>query len=104
MRVQYKQDGKTQIREVPEGADESTYKWGIVVGPPDMSDLAAPVRKIKELNEALAQAQMGDYRDTQGRRNEMMEIIQRVFGKRDKELLRQILYIYQKNYLEDSGS
>lgn len=104
MRVHYKENGKTQIREVPVGANPDTYKWGILVGPPDLSELSLSTKKIKDLTEALALAWMGDYRDTQGRRHEMMEIIMRTTGKRDKEVLRHILYIYQKNYFEDSGS
>src|SRR4030042_291373 len=101
MRVYYEDNGVAQIREVPEDADPKTYKWGILVGPPDMSELALPVRKIKELVKALAQAGFGNYKDTQGRRNEMFGIVSIVTGKRDKTLLKHILYIYQKEYLEE---
>jgi len=102
MRVQFSTDGGVmQIREVPEGADPKTYKYGVLIGPPDLSDLALPTKQIKELNKQLVAAGLGDYSDTRSRRHEMMEIISKVVGRRDKELLRQILYIYQSSYFED---
>lgn len=100
MRVYFEDNGVGQIREVPEDADPKTYKWGILVGPPDMSELALPARKIKELVKALALAGFGNYRDTQGRRSEMFGIISKVTEKRDKTILRHILHIYQREYLE----
>ena len=101
MRVNYTNEGgSVQIREVPDDADPKTYKWGILIGPPDLSDLPLSVKKIKELVVFLVLADFGNYQDTQGRRDEILEIILKVTGKKDKTLLKQILYIYQKEYLE----
>lgn|SRR5512139_527125 len=106
MRVHYKESGMTQIREVPQNTSPEAYKWGILVGPPDLSNLSLSVKKVKELTEALAQAFIGDYADTQSRRGEILDIVAKVTGRRDKALLKEILYIYQENFLsrEDSGS
>lgn len=96
MRVHYTKDkGLIQIREVPDNAGESQYKWGVVVGPPDISELNLTKNKIKKLNNELALGWFGDYEDTKGRRSELMSIIQKVTGNRNKYLLKQILVIYQ---------
>ncbi len=102
MRVNYVSEGGfIQIREVPDKADPKTYKYGILVGPPDLADLPLAKTKIKELSNALAQAGMGNYDDTRGRRDEIMEMVKRITGSKNKELLRSILYIYQKSFLEE---
>ena len=102
MRVNYNQeDGTLQIREVPDKANPDSYKYGIEIGPPDLSDLNLSARLIKQLSKELALAGFGNYKDTTGRRDEVMSIILKVVGKRDKDLLKQILYIYQQSYFEE---
>jgi hypothetical protein len=97
MRVNYvSEGGSTQIREVPVGATPQTYKYGVLVGPPDLSELPLTKMKIKELTEALAKAGIGDYNDTRSRRGEILDILNRITKKKDKELLRLVLGIYQK--------
>jgi len=99
MRVNYKlENGSIQIKEVPDEASPEQYKYGILIGPPDLSGLSLTNRQIKQLSSELALKGFGDYSDTQGRRSELLDIIRTVLNKRDKNLLKQILEIYQAEY------
>ena len=102
MRVNYvSENGLPQIREVPDGADPKTYKYGILIGPPDLSDLSLSNKQIRELTKELVKLDIGDYNDTRGRRNEILDALKRVVGRKDKELLRQVLTIYQRSIFEE---
>jgi hypothetical protein len=102
MRVNYSEEnGDIQIREVPDKADPKSYKYGVVIGPPDLSDLSLSSKLIKQLSRELALAGFGNYKDTMSRRGELLDVVRKVTGNKDKTLLKQILYIYQKNYFED---
>ncbi len=99
MRVNYKLDnGSIQIREVPDEASPEQYKYGIVIGPPDLSGLSLTNKQIKQLSSELALRGFGDYSDTQGRRSELLDVIRTVVGRRDKIVLKHILEIYQAEY------
>lgn len=102
MRVQFvTKQGVRQIREVPEGTEPERYQFGIVVGPPDLSELDLPKGKLEQLTELLVEQGFGDYQDTKGRRSELLTIIAKIYGTRDKNMLRYILYLYQKDFFEE---
>lgn len=93
--------GWKQLREVPDGLlTTDDYGKGILIGPPDISSLPLSDERQRLLNNLLCEAGMYDYTGIKGRRRELLDIIQRVNGSRDMELLKQILAIYQHQFYD----
>lgn len=102
MRVEFeKKDGLLGIREVPADASPEFYRYGIEIGPPDLSSLELSKDLIKELNNRLVKARIVCYEDTQGQRGAILDIVKRVTGKKNKTLVKQVLALYQGTYLDN---
>ena len=85
-----------QIREVPKGTDQEQYKYGIVIGPPDLSSLGHSPEITKKLNNGLVKSGIVCYEDTKGRRGTILDLIAKTTGKKDKEALKQLLILFQE--------
>lgn len=94
--------GWKQLREVPDGLlTTDDYSKGILVGPPDCSSLPLSSEKQRLLNNLLFEAGMVEYANIKGRRRELLDIVQRLTGGRDTDLLKHIIALYQHQFYED---
>lgn len=99
MLVTYTQkNGFKQVREVPANlTDEKDYSRGILVGPPDLSDLRLPLEKERALNNLLVERNLATFAAAQRNRNQLMDVIKEIYGLKDKDKMIELLIIYQ-NY------
>lgn len=63
---------------VPDGAKEEDYRHGIVVGPPDLSDLGLPSTFEVRLNNELFHRGILTYMDAKKRRTDVVAALQAV--------------------------
>jgi hypothetical protein len=94
-------DGFCYLVEVPDGIiDERLYQYGIRIGPPDLSELNLVNDLECKLNNILCERQIYEYRSMNGRRGEVLQIIQETLHLNDvvkaKALLLNIIGIYQR--------
>lgn len=92
--------GFKQMREVPEEAHSSEYHKGVLIGPPDFSDLGWSSTRLKALNNDLVDAGFIEYVDIRGRRREFLSVIRKHLRGTDKlpELRNKLFAIYQASY------
>lgn len=88
-------DGLKWIVDVPDHYSEEEYEKGLVVGPPDLSDLNIHRYKLKKLNHALVDAGLIEPGDLLGRRIELRKILKAL---QIEEQERPIVSIYQWLY------
>lgn len=93
--------GWKQLREVPDGLlTTDDYSKGILVGPPDLSSLPLSGERQRLLNNLLFEAGMYEYPNIKSRRRELLDITRRISGRRDTDLLKQIIALYQHQFYE----
>jgi hypothetical protein len=97
-------NGWLEIREVPNGTLPKDYSKGVLIGPPDLSEMELEDKQAKELNNSLVNAGLVEYQDLRGNRIKLIEIIRQVFGNVDniKQIRNTILGIYQKAYYPEN--
>lgn len=99
--IVYTFDGRKEFRRVPNGLQPVDYDKGILIGPPDLHDLNLDEDKSLELNNALVDAGFADYKSLNGRRADLLKLIQSVLGLSLKEAMQvryNLLVIYTKEF------
>lgn len=95
-----KQDWK-EIRLVDQDSNPSEYGQGILVGPPDLTDLKIKAAKKRLLNNRLVSANMITFPDLNARRRELLILIRETLGLDDQEaskIRRELIGIYQRDF------
>lgn len=106
-KISYTNDeGLKQVVEVPTDIiDETLYRHGIHLGPPDLSALNLDQERRIALNNLLCDAEIIDYQSLSGRRHEVVEKMKQL-GIPDqdaKHLMVALVAIYQGTlYISDS--
>lgn len=97
--VEYTTDeGLVQYRVVPKDTNSEDYAMGILLGPPDLSDLPLKPRDIIRLSNALAQEKILTWRELKGKMPALVSIVKRISPANMRELRDQIVQIYQIEY------
>lgn len=92
-------NGFKELRKVPNGTLPADYSKGILLGPPDLDELAITKKQKLKLNNALVEIGFASYKDIGARRADLIRIIQDVLAfnaTQARELRNQVLLIYQK--------
>ena len=92
-------DGYAYLVRVPDGAKPYQYSKGIVLGPPDISQIGLPEEDEKRLRSELVEAQLVSAQTIRGSNQTLHKLVRRVLPKQNThEIVRWIKHIYQ---LED---
>lgn len=86
---------------MPHGLSPLEYHQGILVGPPDFSGLPLSEEMIRLLNNTLVDAGLVSYPDLNGKRLNLLRIVQGLPGVDSAQatsLRLEILGLYQKDY------
>lgn len=86
------------VHEVPSNlVDETKYRYGVRLGPPELVSFVDDEVKRRALNNALASAMIYDYNSMNGRRDEVLGIIRLTCGPEDaKSILRGLVGVFQQ--------
>lgn len=94
-------DGLQEFRKVPTYLHPSDYGTGILVGPPDLTELGLSRKDTKALNHALVDAKFVDYKSLTGRRKDLLSIVKKALKCTDAkatELRLKVIGLYQRSY------
>lgn len=90
-------EGYLTIRLVPDDAEEENYHQGLVLGPPDLSEIPIKEDERKLLSNALARERLLRYPHLSGNRGRLLELAQRaVKSLGAREVRDWIVHVYQK--------
>lgn len=92
-------EGLMWIVGVPPNAPEEIYKWGVPVGPPDLSSLGLTKTDRKKLQNALVDAGFVLAPHLVGKRKELKALLKKL--ELPDSLLREIISLYQRVYYTD---
>ena len=95
------QEGMKEIRRVPQDSSPLDYHTGILVGPPDFSGLQLEQKIILILNNALVDAGLVSYPDLNGKRAQLLRIVQELPGvdaAQATSLRFELLGLYQRDW------
>lgn len=86
---------------VPEGTEPRDYGMGALLGPPDLSGLELPRKRLKALSNELVDRGLYSYSLLDGKRAELLRLLESFgFSKEEARTLRlTILAILQSDYL-----
>lgn len=93
--------GYKEFRRVPHSLQPSDYDRGVFIGPPDVQVLGFNEEKTLALNNALVDAGFVDLKSMNGRRADLLQIVQRVLGLSSEEALQvrnHLLAIYTRDF------
>lgn len=68
-------EGLKEFRKVPKTLHPTEYFKGVLVGPPDMSDLELSSKDTLTINNALVDAGYVNYTSLAGRRRSLLELV-----------------------------
>lgn len=93
--------GWREVRKVPSGTPEREYGTGILVGPPDLSDIG---EDAKDINNLLVDHGMITFKDFDVKRAYLLRLLQERLGMNEqkaREMRNSILSIYQQDYYRE---
>lgn len=80
MIVNVEREGRKYKVQVPENAAESTWQYGIVIGPPDMTSLGLPASVTTKLHNELFNRGIITSKDVRKKSNEVFGALQAAFS------------------------
>lgn len=80
MIVSIEREGRKYKVQVPDGAPEHTWQYGIVIGPPDMTSLGLPASTTTRLHNELFNRGLISQRDVRKKSNEVFGALQAAFS------------------------
>lgn len=93
--------GWLEFRKVPHDLHPADYCKGLLVGPPDLTELGLSEEDTLTLNNALVSAGYADYKSLAGRRLDLLRTVKSVLGISDEDASKirlKIIGLYQKDY------
>lgn len=93
--------GNAKVVEVPNDATPDMYKWGVVLGPPDLTPLGLPKEQLQQLYKLLVDNNLYNAPKLIGKRLLIRQILQQVGIPVEK--LNTIIGIYQELYYGRDG-
>lgn len=93
--------GWREFRKVPSDLHPSEYNRGILLGPPDLSELNLSEEDTLALSNALVDAGYMNYKSLAGKRRDLLRIAQSILGISEKEaavLRLKLIALYQRDY------
>lgn len=95
------ENGLKEFRRVPNSLQPSDYDRGVLVGPPDVNILGFDEDKSLALNNALVDAGFIDLKSINGRRADLLRIVQNILDLNPEEARRarhDLLVLYTKDF------
>lgn len=96
--------GRKEVRLVPPATHPTNYDKGVLVGPPDLSDLDLAEETVTQLNNALVDKGYINLKDLDGNRAELVRMIKDTLDVSDekaRDLRLAVLGVYQRERYPD---